>query len=130
VGTIATIAAITARNEEKVITVSLHSPKYLALRSDFAHKDSIKALADYPDVKWDGDSKVWLVHVELMDKLIANLGDVINPLDVDFVMAMPLRAPAEQRRVTRQQVMAEKAENKAAIRRAGKTLVEYGRATR
>jgi hypothetical protein len=113
-----------------MISLSLHSPKYIALRSDFAHKEQIKALADYPDVKWDGESKTWLMHVELMDKLIANLGDVLSPLEVDFVMTMPLKAPGEARRQTRQQVMADKAANKALIRQAGKTLVEYGRARR
>jgi hypothetical protein len=113
-----------------MIELSIRDKKYLSLRSDFAHREAIKSLADYPDVKWDAESRTWLMHVELMDKLIHILGDQLAPLDVDFVMTMPLRAPAERKRTTRQQVMAEKAENKAAIRRAGKTLVEYGRATR
>jgi hypothetical protein len=112
-----------------VITLHLQDKHYIALQSDYAHKDAIKALAPYPDVQFCAEARAWLVHVALLDKLYFYLGDAIAPASPSFWLVCPLYAPqpAAARRRSKQQIMAEKREQQAAATKWGTAIVEMKR---
>jgi hypothetical protein len=80
-----------------VIHLTRHDAKYIAVQAPYSCKDTIKALAPWPDVKWDADSKHWLIRIELFDKLAETLGADFAPLEYDMLaqipVAVPLRGP-------------------------------------
>lgn len=76
-----------------MITIELADNKYFALRSAFEDKDRVKALGDYPDVKWDAVTRRWLVHAALWVKVVSQLADLLNPIDPDVAMALPIYKP-------------------------------------
>jgi len=105
-----------------MLTLALFDATHIALYGSYAYKDTIKALADWPDVRWNVDAKAWLLHVALLPKLYAALPDDIAPASADFWMDCPLYQPGlpVQRRRSKQQVMAEKAQAARAARAAGR----------
>lgn len=116
-----------------MITIHLHDKRYIALQNDFRHKDDIKSLAPYPEVKWDADRRMWLVDGSLMWKLISYLGEYIAPLSLDVIFEYPIPKPTEpgkKRRRTKREVMAQKAEEKEQVRKYGKAVLEFGRSLR
>ncbi len=109
-----------------MITLALHNDTHIALRNSYAYKDSIKALASYPDVQWGPDVKAWLLDVGLLNKLYETLGDSIAPASPSFWLACPLPTPivAHKARRTTRQIMAEKRQQQAAAGRFGRAIVE------
>jgi len=109
-----------------MITLHLHDSTYIALESDYRHKDAIKELAGYPDVKWHAESRRWLVHALLLEKVIRTLGAEIAPASVDFWLGYPIPelGQPQKRRRTKQQIMAEKREKRAAAGVVGRVIVE------
>ena len=93
-----------------MIQLQLHDQTYIALTGDtYAHRDVIKALADYPEVKWDSGSRRWLIHAGLLDKLIYYLGEHVTG-SVDFWMGYPLEPVSlvKARKLSRAQVEVER----------------------
>ncbi len=76
-----------------MIQLLLHDETFIALANAFEHKDIIKLLADYPEVQWHAASKHWLIHVGLLDKLIAHLGEHLEA-SVDFWLGYPIIQPS------------------------------------
>jgi hypothetical protein len=109
-----------------MITLSHHDARYLALRNCYAHKDAIKMLADYPDVRWDAESKAWLCDNRLWDDLALALGPWIAPHSPDFWCDFQEYEPppANPRRRTKQQIMAQKKQDAEAAGRFGRAIVE------
>ncbi len=107
-----------------MITLSHHSPRYIALRNCYAQRDAIKALADYPDVLWHKESGAWLVDNRLWDELAQMLGPWFAPASVDFWCDFHTYVPPAKRR-TKREIMAQKAQDKAAAGRFGRVIVEY-----
>ena len=62
---------------------------HIAVHAPYQHKDAIKQLADWPDVRWDGATKCWLCHARLYDKLAAALGADFAPLAYEFFCGLP-----------------------------------------
>lgn len=85
-----------------MITVTRHDATTLALRSDYAHKDAIKALAPYPAVRWDKESKAWLLDARMWEALVYHLGAELAPLSVELLFSLPLggvgKKPGRSRR--------------------------------
>ena len=107
-----------------MITLALFDDTHIALRNAWPHKDTIKSLAAYPDVQWNGEAKAWLLDVGLLDKLYTYLGDAIAPASVSFWCECPLPTQATYRRRTKAQIMAEKRINKEAAGVVGSAIVE------
>ena len=109
-----------------MITLALHNETHIALRNSYQHKDSIKALASYPDVQWGPDAKAWLLDVGLLGKLYETLGDSIAPASPSFWLACPLPTPivAHKARRTTRQIMAEKRQEQAAAGKFGRAIVD------
>ena len=110
-----------------MITPHLHDDTYIALQSDYRHKDAIKSLADYPDVRWSKKRCMWLIEVALLPNLYFFLGDVIAPASADFWMECPLPRPpkkqAAPRRRTKRQIMQQKRQEQEAAGKWGKAIV-------
>jgi hypothetical protein len=107
-----------------MITLSHHSPRYIALRNCYQHRYAIKALADYPDVIWDKESGAWLVDNRLWVELALALGPWFAAAPVEFWLEFTVYVPPARRR-TKQQIMAEKRQQQAAAGRFGRVIVEY-----
>jgi hypothetical protein len=110
-----------------MITLSHHDARYLALRNCYAHKDAIKMLADYPDVRWHKASGAWLVDNRLYDALADVLGKWLCAMPdfwLEFEEYVP--PPGQPRRKSRRQYMAQKREEQAAAGRFGRVIVEMG----
>lgn len=73
-----------------MITVTRHDDVYLSLHAEYRHKDTIKSLAPYPAVKWNPDTRCWLVDARMIDAIIHHLGGELAPLSVELVMTMPV----------------------------------------
>ena len=110
-----------------MITLALFNETHIALHGAYEQRDAIKALAPPPDVRWCAEAKAWLMHVALLDKLFFYLGDAIAPASVDFWCTCPVYAPtpAQPRRRSTREIMAEKQVEHAAAGRFGATIVEY-----
>lgn len=81
-----------------MITLHLQDKHYIALQSDYAHKDAIKALGEYPDRKWDGERRMWLLHLGLWPALVAALGLYLQG-SPEFWMGFPeTKQPNPKRR--------------------------------
>ena len=76
-----------------MLHLTRHDAKYIAVQAEYRHKDTIKALAPWPDVRWDADSKSWLIRVELYDKLAETLGADFAPLEYDMLAQIPVATP-------------------------------------
>jgi len=109
-----------------MITITHHSARYLALRNCYEHRDAIKALSDYPDVRFDAESKAWLVDNRMFDDLVLALGAYIAPLPVEFWLTFtPYEAPAPvKRRRTKQEIVKAKRVQQAAAGRFGRIVVD------
>jgi len=108
-----------------MITISHHSERYIALRNCYEHRDAIKALADYPDVRWDKAAGAWLVDNRMFDQLAEVLGPWLAPASVSFWMEFtPYEPPPVQRRRTTRQIMADKRQEQAAAAKWGAAIVE------
>lgn len=111
-----------------MITPHLHNETHIALESDYRHKEPIKALATYPDVRWCKERRMWLLDVDLLQKLYFFMGDDIAPASADFWMECPLPKPrnkqAAPRRRTKRQYMAQKRQEQEAAGRFGTAIVE------
>ena len=107
-----------------MITLALFNDTHIALRNAWPHKDTIKSLAAYPDVQWNGEAKAWLLDVGLLDKLYTYLGDAIAPASVAFWCECPLPTQATYRRRTKQQIMAEKRIKQQAAAEVGSAIAE------
>lgn len=108
-----------------MIYITQHDARYLALRNCYEHRDAIKMLADYPDVRWHAESKAWLVDSRLWDDLALAVGKWLTGTP-DFWCTFSIYAPtpAAPKRRTKQQIMAEKREQQAAASRFGRAIVE------
>jgi hypothetical protein len=118
----------TEKRDAAMIHLTHHDARYLALRNCYAHKDAIKMLADYPDVRWDKASGAWLVDNRLYDALADVLGKWLCAAPdfwCDFHTYEP--PPAQPRRKSRRQYMAQKREEQAAAGRFGRVIVEMKR---
>lgn len=106
-----------------MITLSHHSARYIALRNCYEHKDSIKMLADSPDVLWHKEGGAWLVDNRLWDELALALGKWLTGTP-DFWCDFQEYAPQPvQRRRTKQEIMAQKAQDKVAAGKFGRAVV-------
>jgi hypothetical protein len=76
-----------------MLHLTRHDAKYIAVQAPYSCKDTIKSLAPWPDVKWSQESKVWLVRVELFDKLAETLGADFAPLEYDMLAQIPVAPP-------------------------------------
>jgi hypothetical protein len=74
-----------------VITLAFHDANTLAVRNVFEHKETLRGLSSYPDVRWFGEGKCWLVTAQLYDKLAEALGQHFAPLPVEFFERLPPR---------------------------------------
>jgi hypothetical protein len=74
-----------------VITLAFCDGHTLTVRADYAHREEIKALASYPDIRWHPESKSWLLDARLFDKLSERLGQHFAPLPVEFFERLPPR---------------------------------------
>lgn len=63
--------------------------KRITVRSEYKHRDAIKALAAWPDVKWLPERKVWSIDARLYDKLAGACGADFAPLTMEFLAALP-----------------------------------------
>lgn len=85
---------------------------YLELRNCYEWRETIKAMADRPDVRWDNTQRCWFVDARLFDKLVRELGHVLAPIDADVFLRLPVDEPHKdttpRRRRTLQDVAAEK----------------------
>jgi hypothetical protein len=113
-----------------MITLHLHDGTYIALQSDFLHNEQIKALGDYPDIKWDRERRMWLMHCALIIMLFQRLGDWIAPMTVEFACTFPLPSEAQpqvrKRRRTKYEIMAQRKADQKAAGKWGKVIVELG----
>lgn len=114
-----------------MISLLLYDEKYIALASDFRHKDAIKALAPYPDVKWSATDKLWLVDAELLPAVLHYLAGDLAPLTLDFIFGYPIPQPRPPaKRAPRRRNRKEERAQLEDAQRAGRMLVEYGMETR
>jgi hypothetical protein len=74
-----------------VITLAFCDGHTLTVRADYAHREEIKALASYPDIRWHPESKSWLLDARLFDKLSERLGHEFAPLTMGLLEALPPR---------------------------------------
>lgn len=108
-----------------MITISHHDERYLALRNCYAQRDAIKAIADYPDVMWNAEAKIWLLDNRLFSELIEMLGPWLAPAPVEFWCDFNEYAPPPvQRKRTKREIMAAKAKDKAAAGKFGRAVVD------
>ena len=109
-----------------MITLALFNETHIALHGAYEYRAEIKALAPPPDVRWHSETKAWLMHVALLDKLFFYLGDSVAPASPEFWLECPVYAPtpAQPRRRSKQQVMAEKRSEQAAAAKFGAAFVE------
>ena len=111
-----------------MITISHHDARYIALCNCYEHRDAIKMLSDYPDVRWDKAAGAWLVDNRMFDQLAEVLGPWLAPASVSFWMEFtPYEPPPKPVRRTKAQIMAEKRQDKAAAGRFGRAIVEMGK---
>lgn len=112
-----------------MITLTLHDDMYIALQADYAHRDDIKALAPYPEVRWHSEKRVWLVDARLLPKVINWFADVLAPLTLDFVFGYPIHAPKQARKTTRRnhRHTAQQADQLGMAQGAARNLIAYGR---
>lgn len=73
-----------------MIAITRRDQQYLALWSDYKHKNAIKAIAPYPAVRWDPEIRCWLVDDRMIDAVIYYLGEYLEPLSVNLVMSLPV----------------------------------------
>ena len=106
-----------------MITLYPYDKHYIALQSDYAHKDAIKALGEYPDRKWDAERRMWLLHIGLWAALVRALGPHLQG-SPEFWMGFPeakQSKPKRQRRRTYQ----ERAEEREMAAVVGQAIVEH-----
>jgi len=72
-----------------MLTLSHFDARYIAIKGGYEHRNTIKALAPYPDVKWAAEAGVWLVEACMWDKLVTYLGAHFAPLSYEFLCALP-----------------------------------------
>ena len=110
-----------------MIHITQHDARYLALRNCYEHRDAIKMLADYPDVRWHAESKAWLVDSRLWDDLALAVGRWLTGTP-DFWLGFSIYAPPPaQKRRTKQQIMAQKRQDAEAAGKFGRAIVEMGK---
>lgn len=63
--------------------------KRIEVQAPFQHREAIKALGAYPDVKWNAERKVWSIDARLYDKLARSMGQEFAPLTYDFFCGLP-----------------------------------------
>jgi len=73
-----------------MIVVTLYKVGTLSVRCPYALKETIKALATWPDVRWDKASHAWLIDARLFDKLVDWCGADFAPLDPALLDNIPM----------------------------------------
>lgn len=96
-----------------MIAITRYDEQHLALRSDYRHREAIKAIAPYPAVRWEPESRCWLVDARMIDSIIYHCGNELAPLPVDLVMTMPV-VQMTPRKIRNRRDKPSKAEAKAA----------------
>lgn len=79
-----------------MIAFEQHTDTHLLLLGTYPHRNRLKALDLYPDLRYDGALKCWLVDVRTLPMLYGGLGDVIAEMSPEFWMTLPLPSAAKQ----------------------------------
>ena len=84
-----------------MLTLAPYTDTHVALLGTYPYRDRLKALALYPDLRYDGDERCWLLTIATLPMLYGALGDVIAPMPPGFWLALPLPSPAPVRKARR-----------------------------